>query len=74
MKKIYIGVILIFIALMFATCQGKNDRDPSYDADDNPIGTDPTRPNDVRALRSDRPFENPEKTDTICKEHIKIIE
>ncbi|MBO4666310.1 MAG: hypothetical protein J5612_05495 [Paludibacteraceae bacterium] len=71
MKKYLLVVILICVAIVFATCSKRDVLD--HDADDH-MGKDPTRPNDVRALRSDRPFENPEETDTICKEFIKIAE
>lgn len=66
MKKIYIGIILIFIVLMLATCSSKKDPyNPGADADDNPIGTDPTRPNDLRVIRNSRYFEDFIQTDTI---------
>ena len=64
MKKIYIGIILIFIVLMLATCSKKDN--PIGDVvDDNPIGTDPTRPNDLRVIRNSRDFEDFMQTDTI---------
>lgn len=65
MKKIYIGIILIFIVLMLATCRKEDPYNPGADADDNPIGTDPTRPNDLRVIRNSRDFEDFMQTDTI---------